>query len=278
MLRGIQSAAAGMIALQRKQEALTNNLANIDTPGFKKEVTTLRAFPKMLLERINDLETKGSVPKKIGTLSQGVYAQENIPIFLQGDVITTNRPFDVAIEDANMAGTMQNGRYIKPSVMFTVQDSNGNIRYTRNGRFTVNESGELTTAEGYKVLNSSGQPISHPELANGDVQILETGDIILHSDKNERKLIGRIRLAYIENPNELIKEGNDVYRLDGANPPEANNMGAVHLRHKMVERANVDPAQTMSEMMVNMRLYEANQKVIQTYDRTLEQLNTIGRL
>jgi flagellar basal-body rod protein FlgF len=278
MLRGIQSAAAGMIALQRKQDVLTNNLANLDTPGFKKEVTVLRAFPDMLLERINDLETKGTSSNKIGTLQQGVYAQENIPIFSQGDFVTTDRPFDAAIDDADMAGVIQNGRYIKPSVMFTVQDAEGNIRYTRNGRFTVNETGELTTMEGYKVLNSFGQPIFHPELASGDIQISETGDIILHPDKTDRQTIGRIRLAYIENPDELIKEGNDVYRLDGANPLEANNMGVVKLRHKMVERANVDATQTMSEMMVNLRLYEANQKVLQAYDRSLEQLNTIGKV
>ena len=87
MLRGIDTAASGMLAVQRRQEALTNNLANIETPGYKKVDTTLRAFPEVFLERINDSKTSstGNAPgfSWVGSMQQGVYAQENISSFLQ---------------------------------------------------------------------------------------------------------------------------------------------------------------------------------------------------
>src|SRR6478672_2693234 len=98
MLRGIDTAASGMIALQRKQNALTNNLANVETPGFKQDSSPLRSFPEMLLERIRQSEISGETPK-IGTLSMGVYNQETIPLFSQGSLVNSNMPFDVAIND-----------------------------------------------------------------------------------------------------------------------------------------------------------------------------------
>lgn len=281
MLRGLDTAASGMIALQRRQEALTNNLANIETPGYKKVDTTLRAFPEVFLERMNDSKSSPSGNTRgyswIGSMQQGVYAQENISSFLQGQLIETNNPFDVAIDDQNIP--LKNGQ--KPSVFFAVANANGEIRYTRNGRFTVNENGQLCTLEGNKVLNNHGNPIQmDPKLASSEVSINEKGEISVNPDgATNRKIIDTIGLVLIQNPNKLIKEGNGTFKLDGQNPPILTELPAeVRLHHKMIESSTVDPTLTMSNMMENVRLYEANQKVIQAYDRSLELLNSIGRV
>ncbi|MEH7335176.1 flagellar hook-basal body protein [Neobacillus drentensis] len=281
MLRGIDTAASGMIALQRRQEALTNNLANIETPGYKKGDTTLRAFPEVFLERIND--SKASPTENapgfswIGSMQQGVYAQENISSFLQGDLVETNNPFDVAIDDRNIP--LVNGK--KPSVFFAVTNSGGEIRYTRNGRFTVDEAGLLRTLEGYAVLNNQGKPIQvDANVASGEVSITSNGEIIANpDDPSKRKIVDTIGLVLIQNPNDLIKEGNGTFKLDGQNPAILSELPeGVQLHHKMIENSNVDPTMTMTNMMENVRLYEANQKVLQAYDRSLELLNSIGRV
>lgn len=281
MLRGIDTAASGMIALQRRQEALTNNLANIETPGYKKVDTTLRSFPEVFLERINDSKSSpvGNAPgfSWIGSMQQGVYAQETISSFLQGDLVVTNNPFDAAIDDRNVPSV--NGQ--KPSVFFAVANAEGEIRYTRNGRFTVDENGQLRTLEGYAVLNNQGNPIQvDPALASNEVSISATGEIIVNpDDPAKRELVDTIGLVLIHNPNDLIKEGNGTFRLDGQNPGILTELPAgVQLHHKMIETSNVDPTMTMTNMMENVRLYEANQKVLQAYDRSLELLNSIGRV
>jgi flagellar basal-body rod protein FlgF len=281
MLRGIDTATSGMIALQRRQDSLTNNLANAETPGYKQDASLLRSFPEMLLERIRD-NGKGSVPTpEIGKLSMGVYTQETLPLFSQGSLVSTNMPFDLAIQDGQLAPVIENNRVIKPSAFFGVQTADGGFHLTRNGHFSVNANGQLTTVAGDLVLGQNGAPISGTELLSGNVAIKENGDIIANADdpSNARR-VGSIGLVIVNNPNDLVKTGNGNFQLEGADASMITTAlpAGVQIKQKMLEQSNVDTAQTITSMMTNMRLYEANQKVLQAYDKTLEQLNTIGRV
>jgi flagellar basal-body rod protein FlgF len=281
MLRGIDTATSGMIALQRRQDSLTNNLANAETPGYKQDASLLRSFPEMLLERIRD-NGKGSTPTpEIGKLSMGVYTQETLPLFSQGSLVSTNMPFDLAIQDGQLAPIIENNRVVKPSAFFAVQTADGGYHLTRNGHFSVNESGQLTTATGDLVLGKDGTPISSTELLSGSVTIRENGDIIAHAeDATRATTVGSLGLVIVNNPNQLVKTGNGNYQLEGADPSIMTTEfpAGVQIKQNMLEQSNVDTAQTITSMMTNMRLYEANQKVLQAYDKTLEQLNTIGRV
>lgn len=280
MLRGIDTAASGMIALQRRQNALTNNLANVETPGFKQDSSPLRSFPEMLLERIRQTETSGEAPK-IGTLSMGVYNQETLPLFSQGSLVNSNMPFDVAINDQALPPILEDGEYIKPAAFFAVQTADGSFQFTRNGRFSVNENGQLTTASGDLVLGKNGRPIADQELTTGNVSIQNNGDIIVNPDDPARaRTVASLGIIVVNNPNQLVKKDNGHYELEGAAPTMLSQTlpAGLQLHHKMVEQSNVDTSKTITEMMTNIRLYEANQKVLQAYDKTLEQLNTIGRV
>ncbi|GHH99999.1 flagellar hook-basal body protein [Neobacillus kokaensis] len=280
MLRGINTAASGMIALQRKQNALTNNLANVETPGFKQDASPLRSFPEMLLQRINQGEGTGRAPR-IGTLSMGVYNQETLPLFSQGSLVSTNMPFDVAINDQALAPVTANGKTTQPAAFFSVQTADGSIQFTRNGRFAVNGNGQLTTASGDLILGKNGRPIADTELSGGDISIQGNGEIVVHpGDAARARTIGSLGMVIVNNPHQLIKKDNGLYELDGANPAIQQRAlpAGLQLHHKMIEQSNVDTSQTITDMMTNIRLYEANQKVLQTYDKTLEQLSTIGRV
>lgn len=264
MFRGLNTATSGMIAQQRRQDALAHNLANMNTPGFKRDQAVLRSFPEMLQHRIERGQgTSGSPsqPTMIGSLATGVYNQERIPHFDTGDMVETEKPFDFAIADHHLIPNVIEGRSVKPAIFFAVQTGTGGIEYTRNGNFTVDALGQLVTVDGSRALNALGNPV-----------------IVGNEGAVGAEQLGLVR---VENPYDLIRSGHDRYRLDGDNPPGLLPPGAwdgFSIRNGFIERANVDPGQTVTEMMITMRSYESNQKVIQAYDRTMELLNSIGRI
>jgi flagellar basal-body rod protein FlgF len=286
MFRGIYTATSGMMAANRKQEALTNNLANAETPGFKQDNTVLRAFPDVLIQRINstreagDMSTLNGGRTPLGTLHTGVYAQEFIPLFAQGGLKETGRMVDMAIVDQSLYNPTTNQR---GHLFFAVQLPDGGVRYTRNGQFALDAEGFLVTGEGYRVLNDQQQPIFVEE--NG-VRIDEQGNIFVRNEDGEFA-DGNIYLAYTEQPELLVKEGNGLYRLDGGALPDVATVAALggaeampfQILQGFIETSNVDVTQTMTDMLQTFRLYEANQRVLQTYDRSLEKtVNEVGKV
>ena len=126
MFKGFYTVASGMFAQQRRTEMLTNNMSNANTPGFKTDQSAMKAFPEMLLQRFDKeripTENGLTLPfnKEIGTINTGVYMQEAIPKFIQGDLRDTGRKTDVALLDITMP---ENG-----SVFFAVAGTDGSDR------------------------------------------------------------------------------------------------------------------------------------------------------
>ncbi|MFE8698094.1 flagellar hook-basal body protein [Cytobacillus sp. FJAT-53684] len=271
MFKGFYTVASGMLAQQRRTEMLTNNMANANTPGFKADQSSLRAFPEMLLQRFDELsiptENGLNLPynKKIGSLSTGVYMQEAIPAFMQGDLKETGLGTDVALLDVSMP---ENG-----SVFFTVAGPNGETQYTRNGNFTVDGNGFLTTASGLRVMNTTGNPI---QLTSDQFTINENG--VLTSDG----VTARLGIGLAADANRLIKLGDGLYRTEDGNAlANAYNVNGAEfkLQQGFLERSNVDASRTMTDMMTAYRAFEANQKVLQAYDRSMEKAaNEVGRI
>lgn len=320
MIRGLYTSASGMFALQQRQEALANNLANINTPGFKQDVGVMRAFDEQLISRIRDQEgpdIKGmpSLPGQapvIGRLNTGVYMSEAIPIFRQGDIAETGNRHDVALLDNLQPDEQGNERRLFFSVARlddpTQPAQQDDIRYTRNGSWTVNADGYLVTADGYYVLDNQNMAIrvigeEGDNLAQRLV-INEAGELMYESaDPDNPGLIAlnnqRLGLAVVTNPLQLVREGTGIFRWEGNGQPvsleeaEAEDQAALAAgeydvpriagrygtKQGWIERANVDPAQTVTDMMSVLRAYEANQRVLTTIDGTLEKAaNEIGRV
>jgi flagellar basal-body rod protein FlgF len=292
MLRGLYSAASGMFSLERRQETLSNNLANAQTPGFKKDDTVLRAFPKLLVERIRDFNEgipgANGVPilgqgVPVGELANGVYAQERIASFLQGTLVQTDQPLDIAIEDQNIPFQVVNGRTVKPTAFFAVQLPDGTVGYTRNGKWDLDANGNLVTSEGYKVLGADHKPIQITGGASKeDLYINGDGRLIANpNDPATMSQVGQIGIVVVQNPYELTRQGGNVYKSENALPfiqdAGGTNPGVV-LHQGVIEQSNVDPGQTMADMMMTVRAYEANQKVVGVYNQSLEQLYSVGKI
>ncbi|KZE63951.1 flagellar biosynthesis protein FlgC [Fictibacillus phosphorivorans] len=274
MLRGFYNAAAGMLAQQRKQEILTNNMANANTPGYKADNASLRTFPTMLLQHMGETELNGKkIPNNysIGpaTLSTGVYVQETTPNFLQGDMRETGIKTDVALLQGQVPADPESGT---PGGLFFRLNVNGEERFTRNGHFSVDAEGNLVTSEGYYVLGTDGSPIT---VTSDNFSVNKDGTVM-----DNGAAAGQIDVAYIANSNNLVKEGTGLFRLDGNAASAIGNPAITYnLQQGFVERSNVNTEQTMTEMLTAYRAFEANQKVLQAYDRTMEKAaNEIGRI
>lgn len=266
MLRGFYTAASGMLAQQRAQETLANNVANANTPGYKAEQATIRAFPELLMQQMGSKQTpmkNGSnvaTTKPIGALNTGVYVQETISNFQQGDIRETKLQTDLAIVQGHVPD--ENG-----ALFFTVQNDAGDVRYTRNGNFTVDGQGYLVTSQGYYVLNQTGNPIQMD-----GTSFSVTPDGIIETNTQYIPL----GIAYTDNALEMVKEGNDLFAGEtGAVPANAN----FTMKQGFLEGSNVDAVKTMTEMMNAYRMFETNQQVLKAFDESLgKAVSEIGRI
>lgn len=240
-----------MLAAQTQSEIISDNVANIRTPGYKSEEASNKAFPSMLLDRIS---TAGGTPENtpIGGMGAGVVVDQITRMNVQGALQTTDLPTDFALTS--------NG-------YFAVETPNGE-RYTRNGHFQLNSEGMLQTVEGFPVqgLGENG-PIGP---LTKDFTVDSTGRIM-----DEGQAMGQLRIVEIPEM-ALIREGQSLYVSSQPVQAFAGNAG---IQQGAIEGSNVDMSGQMVKMITVMRAYEANQKVIQTQDATLDKaVNEIGRI
>lgn len=284
MFRGLYTATSGMLAHNRKQQILTNNLANANTPGFKQDQTVLRAFPDQLIHAMESgkLSSNGgrlpgsSTP--IGQLNTGVYSQEGIPSFSQGPLKETGNSTDLSLMDELLPENLQTQQ--KGSLVFAAENDSGQIRYTKNGQFSVGEDGLLKTSDGNSVLNQNMEPI---RVDSTNFTVAENGQVTLQNGGSA----GGLWIGYTENPEQFVKEGHGLLRWEGTpqtalrsieDVPLLNNTNSF-VKQGFLEQSNVDLTQTMTEMMATYRGFETNQKVLQAYDRSMEKAaNEIGRV
>jgi flagellar basal-body rod protein FlgF len=273
MIRGFYTAAAGMIAQQRRQEMLTDNLANATTPGYKKDDASMRAFPNMLIQAMGVDNRPFGKSHHVGELTTGAYLQERTVNFLQGDMSETSHTTDFALLQGNVPVNEETGR--PGALFFTVENGTGETRYSRNGNFAITGTGFLTTSEGFYVLDNAGARIN---VGNEDFQM--TRDGLITNQAGEE--IAVLNIALVSDPDLLVKEGNGLLRYEGELPvltAIGNENVSYQLMQGFLEQSNVDAAQTMTDMTMAFRSFEANQKVLQAYDRSMEKaVNEIGRL
>lgn len=291
MLRGLYTATAGMMTQQRLHDTVTQNIANMNTPGYKAVNEAARSFPEVLVSMVGG-DAPGS--KQIGKLNTGVFAEETQASFTQGDLRETGKSSDFGLEsslqltdpatgqpyafDGSGKFVKQDGSVVyRPQAFFTVQDNNGNVRYTRDGSFHVNAAGELLSSTGFKVLGQNGQPLVLNQPIS-DLQADGQGNFLYNGTRTNQQL----QISVVTSPYELVRNGNGVY--EAADPQKAGirNLAAgdaVAVRQGSLEASNVNSAQSMVDLMTAQRAYEANQKVIQFYDKSMDKaVNDIGRV
>ncbi|ASA24521.1 flagellar hook-basal body protein [Paenibacillus donghaensis] len=291
MIRGLYTAAAGMVTQQRRHDTATQNIANLNTTGYKQVDSVSHAFPDVLISAISH-----GTSEKIGRLNTGVFAEQSISQYVQGDLLESGKPADFAISsDLQVAdpATGENiqfdgsGKYInpdgeviyRPQAFFTVQDNEGNNLYTRNGSFTVNTAGDVLSAGGFRVLDATGNPM----VLTGSLDNLKVdgqGNLI---DPATGLAAGpKLGISIVTRPQQLVRDGNGVFHAEEPEVAEVRYAEAadnMQVRQGYLENSNVDAAQVTVDMNAAYRAYEANQKVIQFYDSTLQKAVTeIGRV
>jgi len=270
MIRGFYTAAAGMLSQMRRQEMLTNNIANANTPGYKADQSSLRSFPNVLLRQMGGTIGNG-LP--VGEMSTGVYLQDAMPNFANGSLKATNLPADVALMSVEVPENPETG--IQGTLLFAVESPDGTVRYTRNGHFSMGALGRLTTADGHLVLSSTGQPI-----------VLHTQDFKIDSDGRiyeNGRATSKIGVFYAADPTQLVKEGNDLFTVgnNGGTLPSADGNPAIRysISQGYLEQSNVDMEQAMTDLMMTYRTFQANQTVLKSIDHTMDLLaNQVGKI
>ena len=277
MFKGFYTVATGMLAQQRRTELLSNNLANANTPGFKADQSSIRSFPDMLLSNIGKTNASASQQagsqymSQVGALNTGVYMQETLPNYVQGQIYSTDFTTDMALVDGNLPQNDDGGT---GSIFFRLEYPEGGEAYTRNGNFTLDGQGYLVNAQGLYVLSDTGQRI---QLQNDDFQLNQDGSVYVNNQQ-----VARIGVSFAENPSLLQKQDNGLLRLQGGGAlPTAYGAEGVNftLRQNYLESSNVDSSRTMTDLMTAYRAFEANQKVLQAYDRSMDKaVNEIGKI
>lgn len=239
MLRGLYTSATGMVAEMERQNVTANNLANVDTVGFKRDNIVQMPFAELLLNAYSK-----DPPREVGKLGLGVQTVTEFCDFTTGMQNLTGNPYDFAIEG--------NG-------LFAVQGKNS-VKFTRAGNFTLNKERYLVTREGYNVLGQNG-PI---RLEDND-QISEEGNII-----REGEVIDSFQVF---DPEGMVKEGDSLYTCPSAIP--ATNY---QILRGTLERSNVNAIREMIQMITVTRNYETNQKALTAHDETLGRvINDLAR-
>lgn len=259
MVKGLYTAYTGMRNEQRRMDILTNNLANSDTTGYKKEGVTSQSFDSMLAYRIKDLSTPGVDAKHIGDMTLGVKIGEVYTDYSQGPFKITDNTFDAALAGEGFF-----------TIEFTNKAGETSILYTRDGNFNMTKEGYLVTQDGDFVIGTDGQHIQLSTTAT-DTRIDRGGRIY-----QEGTMRAQMQIADFENYDYLEKYGENLYRpLDGITERDAT----AEVYQGYLEAANVQTVYEMVQLIATSRAYETNQKVIQAHNDTLQiAANQIGKL
>lgn len=257
MIKGLYTAYTGMINEQNRMDTLANNLANVDTTGFKKEGATSQAFGDILKFEIKD-KSEYYLTKRMGVTNPGVRIGENYTDWSEGALHETDNTFDLALSGMGFF-----------RIEFTDKGGNTSVKYTRDGSFTLNQKGELVTKDGDYVLSSTG---AHIVLDPNDWASVNAMGQIYQNDA----LVATIGTTDFADYNYLEHYGENLWQtVPGATEQPANTK----ILSGYLEQSNVNTVEEMVNMIAIQRQYESNQRVITTLDGTLQiAANDLGKL
>uniref|UniRef100_A0A7C2E2R6 Flagellar basal-body rod protein FlgF n=1 Tax=Ammonifex degensii TaxID=42838 RepID=A0A7C2E2R6_9THEO len=265
MLRSLYSGVTGMRNHQLRMDVVANNIANVNTTAYKAARASFQDNLYQTLRSASATGTSNVAPLQVGS---GVNMASIDTVFLQGALQVTGRPLDLAIQG--------NGFFaIKKAADSDV------TYYTREGSFFLNTEGYLVNSQGYYVLDTTGSTIQITEQV-ASIQIARDGTISYTGlDGTVEVLPNKIGLAYIQNPESLLREGQNLYAvsLNTAEPSlgEAGTEGRGTIEGGFLEMSNVDLSLEFTNMIITERGYQANARVITTSDEMLRELIDLKR-
>ncbi len=261
MFRGIEIAAKGMESIINYNDIIANNLANINTPGFKQLTPVFKDIHQMALNNNGEQVTALDGSKKIGSLSAGSMLDITQLDFSQGSLIKTDGRLDVALNSKGF---------------FVVRTESGEEAYTRNGGFFVNEDGDLVTRAGDTVLGEGGGAI------NLDIGTNNISDIIITTDGRvmaKDQEIDKLKVVDFDDTTKLKAMGNTLFKnIDEKNNAPQNTDNYL-VTQGYLEGSNANVIESMINSITGTRTYETLSKVVQNSDSTFKKaVNEVGRV
>lgn len=262
MMRSLYTSAAGMVAQQFNLDVIANNLANVNTNGFKQ---SRAEFQDMLYQVMrgsgaqNGLGANSPVSLQVGLGSRPVATSTQTG---QGPLQQTSNRYDMAIEGEGF---------------FKVQLPDGSFGYTRDGSFKTDSTGRLVTSDGYALQPEILVPTDATSFtvgADGSVSIQQAGTTAISN-------VGQILVSHFANTAGLERMGHNLFRESSASgtatdvPPGTSGTGTV--MQYAVENSNVQIVEEMVRLIMAQRAYEVNSKAIQTADEMLNSTNSLKR-
>ncbi|GAA6989848.1 flagellar basal-body rod protein FlgG [Helicobacter pylori] len=262
MLRSLYSATSGMLAQQTHIDTTSNNIANVNTTGFKKSRADFNDLFYQAMQYAGTNTSNTTLSPDGMEVGLGVRPSAITKMFSQGSPKETENNLDVAITGKGF---------------FQVQLPDGTTAYTRSGNFKLDEQGNLVTSEGYLLIPQITLPEDTTQVnigVDGTVSVTQG----LQTTSN---VIGQITLANFVNPAGLHSMGDNLFLITNASGeaivgnPDSQGLGK--LRQGFLELSNVRLVEEMTDLITAQRAYEANSKSIQTADAMLQTVNSLKR-
>ncbi|NRA94616.1 MAG: flagellar basal-body rod protein FlgG [Planctomycetes bacterium] len=259
MIKAMYTAAAGMTAQQTEVDVIANNLANVNTAGFKKSMTHFEDLLYLTLTQPGAAMRSGTGISGL-QIGSGARLMGTTKTHTQGVIAQTGNFLDMAIQGDGF---------------FEIEGPVGERFYTRDGHFTKDANGELVTAGGYRLIPS----ITVPQEAT-QISITKDGTVSYQlNDTNPQ--IGQVTLVRFVNPAGLSSEGGNLFRATAASgDPQTvipGQEGAGQILQGAIERSNVDVANELIQLILAQRAFEVNSKAIKTSDEMLNTTNNLTR-
>ncbi|MDE2482995.1 MAG: flagellar hook-basal body protein [bacterium] len=251
MVRGLYTSASGALVAQSMVDNVANNLANVNTTGFKQTLLQIQSAPSLQIYRIQTDpgsvagRTQPGVPVApyVGALGTGSQLYDTPTNFGEGALQATGNSLDLAL-----AGNQ--------NAFFTIATPNG-VRYTRAGEFVKDAQGVLRTQDGNAVLSTQGQPITLQD--QGDITVANDGTIAQNGQR-----VAQLQLTAFGNLLNLRPEGANAYAVSG-NAGPTNAVGA-SVQQGYLEKSNANVIRSMVDLITAERWFDANEKSIKTQD------------
>ncbi len=261
MLRAFSTAATGMTAQQMMVDVIANNLANINTTGFKRSQIDFQDLLYVKL-RESGIEVSSGINSPSGLeIGSGVRAASTVKVFTPGELQSTGRNLDIAIMGE---GFLQ------------VNMPNGDMRYTRDGALQINANGELVTTTGYLIEPSISIPIDAMSIDVG-----KDGGVNVTDSSGTMSVVGTLQLVRFANPAGLSSEGDNLLaETEASGTPTTGTPGESGfgtIQSGFLEKSNVQMVTELVNLIMAQRAYEINSRAIRAGDDMLRTANAIVR-
>jgi len=258
MIRSMYSGISGMVNHQTRMDVISNNIANVNTTGFKAGRASFKDALYMALDAAG--QEKGTFQVGTGTDVSGILNN-----FAQGPLQATGRNLDLAISGPGFFG---------------VKDENDRLKFTRDGTFFIDKEGYLVNSAGLKVVDTGEDPIElelKEDQSLDDIYVTESGEIYVGGESLDVK----IGLFKFQNVWGLTREGNNLFLENDttgertSNENESEGFGTIHSGY--LEMSNIDLARELTNLITTQRGYQANAKVFITADEVLRDIIELKR-